>query len=80
MNDPGKSDKPIVAMEGPGPSETPANQPEGKVTPETADYFAFWSRRRERSSSEGAWPRRLGRATCLLRTNQQTSPIGHRAK
>jgi group II intron reverse transcriptase/maturase len=29
-------------MEGPSPSETPANQPEGKATPETVDYFAFW--------------------------------------
>lgn len=42
MNDPGKSDKPMVAREGPGPSGTPANQPEGKESPPKVNYFAFW--------------------------------------
>ena len=42
MNDPGKSDKPIVAMEGPGPSETSANQPEAKEPSGWTDYWAFW--------------------------------------
>jgi len=42
MSDPGKSDKPIVATEGPGPSETSANQPEAKVPSEKVDYWDFW--------------------------------------
>src|ERR1700722_9966298 len=42
MNDPGKSDKPIVAMEGPGLSGTSANQPETKQSPQKVDYWVLW--------------------------------------
>jgi len=42
MNDPGKSDKPITAMEGPGPSGTSANQPERPDPPEKMDYWTLW--------------------------------------
>jgi RNA-directed DNA polymerase len=41
MNGPGKSDKPIVAREGPGPSGIPANQPEAQP-PEKVDYWTYW--------------------------------------
>lgn len=43
MNDPGKSDRPIVPNDGPGPSATPANQPEVQGSSKE-DYWSFWER------------------------------------
>jgi RNA-directed DNA polymerase len=49
MNDPGKSDKPVVAMQGPGPCETPANQPEAGNPPQPANFWDLWEQVQRRS-------------------------------
>jgi RNA-directed DNA polymerase len=41
MNDPGKSDRPIVAAQGPGPCGKPANTPETSGTP-TTSFWDLW--------------------------------------
>jgi len=60
MNDPGKSDKPIVARQGPGPCEKPANQPEAEGLPETVSFWDLWeqvqSRGLTKETEEGKGP------------------------
>src|SRR5580658_9124550 len=41
-NGPGKSDKPIVAKQGPGPCGIPANQPEPSDPPTATNLWDFW--------------------------------------
>ena len=49
MNDPGKSDKPVVAMRGPGPCGIPVNQPEAGNPPQPANFWDLWKQVKRRS-------------------------------